>query len=164
MRKGTIFIFTCDYPSDYYLDYLARELLPNISKQIIKAHRLIKVNGYNIQIMKYPNERLRGYRPEFVYYIGYPSFQTVLNKFRDVDGYIKLRKQVESDTKILSERKQPIRYINEAEEIDLREFTDDNYSLLRCKFKKLGYKDKLKYIWLNIRNIFRREKRHHAGY
>ena len=146
MRKGTIFIFTGVYPSDYYLDYLARELLPNVSKQIVKSHRLVKINGYKIQIMKYPNERLRGYRPEFIYYIGDGN----------IINYNENNVRTEGDTKILSTRKEPIRCIDEAEEIDLREFIDDDYSLLQCRFKKLEWKDRFKYIWLQIRNKIRK--------
>jgi hypothetical protein len=130
LRKGTVFIFTGEYPSDYFLNYIANTLPRDINKRVIKVSRSIQVNGYNIRLMKHPNERLRGNRPEFVYYIGFPSFDTVLKEFGDTDDYIKIKRCIESDTKILSERKKTIRYINEAEEIDIREFIDDDYSLL----------------------------------
>lgn len=95
LRKGTVFIFTGEYPSDYFIDYLAREL-PNLNKQIIKAHRMININGYNLKVMKYPDgERTRGYRPEFIYYIGDGN----------IKNYNRPNKQIERDTKIKSTKK-----------------------------------------------------------
>lgn len=153
MRKGTVFIFTGVYPSDYYLNYLAREL-PNLNKQIVKAHRVVNINGWNIKVMKYPDYKTRGYRPEFIYYIGHTS---VINYNGNIIDSDRENKQIQMNTEYKSTRKEPIRYINEAEEIDLREFIDDDYSLLQCKFKKLKWKDRFKYIWLKIRNKIKKE-------
>lgn len=154
MRKGTVFIFTGEYPSDYYLNYLARELPREINKKVIREARYMSINGYDIKLMKYPDYKTRGYRPELIYFIG-----NTVNYNRNIVECDRAKKQIEFDTKYKSMRKEPIRYINEAEEIDLREFIDDNYSLLKCKFKKLKLKDKFRYIWLKIRNKLRKENK-----
>jgi hypothetical protein len=151
LRKGTVFIFTGEYPSDYFLDYIANKLPRDINKKVIKASRYIKVNGYDIRIIQRPDYHTRGYRPEFIYCIG-----NTLDD-RNIEGSHRAMKQIRFDTEYKSTRKEPIRYINEAEEIDLREFIDDDYSLLQCRFKKLEWKDKFRYVWLKIRNKFRKE-------
>lgn len=144
MRKNVVYIFVGEYPSDYFLNYLANKL-PNTNKRVIKTQRCIKINGYNIVVMKKPNLTLKGCRPEIIYYVG------------NVIGYNDDNVRTEGDTKILSNRKEPIRYIKEELEIDLREFIDDEYALLKCRFKRLKLKDKFKYVWLTIRNKIRRE-------
>ena len=152
MRKGTIFIFTGEYPSAYFLDYIANTLPKDINKKVIKASRYIKVNGYDIRVVQRPDYHTRGYRPEFIYYIG-----TILDD-KDIVGSHRAMKQIEYDTEYKSTRSEPIRHINKAEEIDLREFIDNDYSLLKCRFKKLQWKDKFRYVWLNIRNkLIRKE-------
>jgi len=151
-------MFVGQYPTDYYHNYLNKNLPNILNKRINKSARNIKINGYDIHIEKYPCDRFRGYRPELIYYIGFPPYEEVVKQFKDVDNYIRFKKSIEWDTKYQSTRKESIRCINEAEEIDLRELIDDDYSLLQCEFKKLELKDKLKYIWLKIRNKFRKEK------
>jgi hypothetical protein len=151
LRKGTVFIFTSEYPSDYYLHYLVNELPREINKKVIKEARYMSINGYDIKLMKYPDYKTRGYRPELIYFIG-----NTVNYNGNIVECDRAKKQIEFDTKYKSMRKEPIRYINEAEEIDLREFIDDNYSLLKCTFNKLKWKDRFRYIWLNIRNKLRK--------
>ena len=151
MRKGTIFIFTGEYPSAYFLDYIANTLPKDINKKVIKASRYIKVNGYDIRVVQRPDYHTRGYRPEFIYKIG-----NILNQNNIIDSH-KAMKQVENDTKYKSTKKEPIRYIDEAEKIDLREFIDDDYALLKCRFKKLKWKDRFRYVWLKVRNKLRKE-------
>lgn len=147
LRKGTVFIFTGEYSSDYFVNYIANNLPSDMNKRLIKSYsRYIKVNGYDIKFIKYPDCKTRGYRPEFIYRIG-----NTLD-YNNIEGSHRAIKQIEFDTKYKSTRKRPIRYINEAEEIDLREFINDDYSLLKCRFKKLKWKDKLKYVWLKVRN------------
>lgn len=152
MRKGTVFIFTGEYPSAYFLDYIANNLPRDTTKRFVKSYsRYIKVNGYDIKIIQRPDYHTRGCRPEFIYYIG-----DILDDKHIIDSHRAI-KQIEFDTEYKSTRKEPIRYINKAEEIDLREFIDDDYSLLKCRFKILKLKDKFKYVWLTIRNKIRRE-------
>ena len=131
----------------YYLHYLANKL-PDKNKKIHRIQNEITINGYNIRAMKKPHDRLRGCRPEFIYYIG--DYNVLNNNVEN--------KQIEMDTKTLSIRNEPIRYIDKTEEIDLREFIDDDYALLKCVFKKLKWKDKFKYVWLKVRNKLRKEQ------
>lgn len=153
LRKGVVFIFTGEYPSDYFVNYIANNLPSNMNKRLIKSYsKYIKVNGYDIKFMKYPDCKTRGYRPELTYFIG-----SIVNYNGNIVECDRSKKQIEMDTKYKSTRKEPIRYINEAEEIDLKEFIDDDYSLLKCRFKNLELKDKLKYIWLIVKNKFRKD-------
>ena len=48
LRKGTVFIFTGEYPSAYFLDYIANALPRDMNKRVERYGRTVKINGYNI--------------------------------------------------------------------------------------------------------------------
>lgn len=122
MRKGRIIIFTNNNTeADKCFDYLLNNL-KNI-KQKSSGMRLIKTNEYDIHIGDI-NCWQRAYRPEVVYV--YRELLEYLESELMNDVY----QDIQIKTKMYSERKEPIRFIADFSEIDLKELEDDNYAMM----------------------------------
>jgi len=119
LRKGDIFIFLEENENImFYLDFLKNALDKSAKLYVSINDTRITINDYCIHIIKtlYPGH-YRDYRPEIIYINN--NIDTEKDHWEDI--YIK--------TKMYSNRIEPVRFINNIEDIDIQELINDNYAL-----------------------------------
>jgi hypothetical protein len=116
IRKGLVFILT-DKVEDTY-NYIISKIDINTIIQVLNklGQKIILLNDYRIIITDNTTLIARGHKPELSYVIG----DTKPPKFGDVDFLSYLSN--------MSTRKEPVRKIDSLEQIDIKEFLDDEYA------------------------------------
>lgn len=121
MRKGTVLLFLGkNEDRTECIEFLKEKLNPDKCN----FHYGANINDYNIKIFTYyePNY-CRGARSE----ICYINNSIDINKKYD-ESYIGWY-DVQMKTKLYSNRKEPVRFINSFKDVDLRELLDDDYAM-----------------------------------